>query len=282
MRPKLAPCLRGLLASALLLGLVACDGGEKAEPKKAEPTKAEPTKAETKQAEPAKPKGPELTEPKDPNEACARVVLVAWKGAEDAPESIERDEAAAKTRAEELQKRIAGGEDIGAVASADSDHEKTKKKAGGFGTFTKDKWPESYPALLETVFALKVNETSPVVKTSRGFAVAQRCAVDKVHTRHILIRYAGAERADDDVKRAKEDAKKLAEKILADIKGGEDFAKQAEKHGEDGTSERGGDLGPYGRGMFVLPYEEAAWAMKPGDVQVVETSMGFHVVKREG
>ncbi|MCA9719604.1 MAG: peptidylprolyl isomerase [Myxococcales bacterium] len=275
-RPRVLVCLALLLAG--------CDGGaEKPAPKEPEKQATPEPVKQTAEAN-VKPtaSGLTLVEPKDPNEACASVVYVAWKGAEDAPDDVTRDQAAAKQRAEELQARVAAGEPLAAIASAESDHAKTKAKEGGFGTFTRDKWPEAYPKIAEAVFALKVNETSPVVETARGFAIVQRCAVDKAHTRHILIRYAGADRADDDIKRSKDEAKQLAEKILADIQGGKDFAKQAEQHGEDGTAERGGDLGPIGRGMFVLDYERAAWAMTPGDVAVVESPMGFHVVKREG
>src|SRR5690606_39624993 len=43
--------------------------------------------------------------------------------------------------------------------------------------------------------------------TPRGFAFAERCEIDKVHTRHILIRYVGAERSTEETKRSKDAAK---------------------------------------------------------------------------
>ncbi|MCA9638163.1 MAG: peptidylprolyl isomerase, partial [Myxococcales bacterium] len=47
------------------------------------------------------------------------------------------------------------------------------------------------------------------------------------------------------------------------------------------TAERGGDLGPVGRGMFAVAYEDAAWALAPGALsEVVETDFGFHVIQR--
>ncbi len=265
------------LLFAGVLGFVGCGGDSK----QVAPTKAEP--AETKTAKTPEPKpqaqAPALVEG-DPNEACAKIVVVAYQGAEGADETITRDKPAAKQRAEELRKKLVAGTDPSELAEQ-SDEPKTKAKRTAMGTYLREKWPESFGDLAEPVFALKINEVSQPLDTPRGFVVAKRCPIEKVHTSHILIRYKGAKRADDDVKRSKQDAQKLASEIQTKIAGGLDFAEAAKKHGEDGSSERGGDLGPVGRGMFAAPYEDAAFALKPGELsQVVETDFGFHVIKR--
>jgi parvulin-like peptidyl-prolyl isomerase len=71
------------------------------------------------------------------------------------------------------------------------------------------------------------------------------------------------------------------EDILEDIKQGADFETTASEVSEDeGTKEKGGDLGFFGRGSMVKPFEDAAFAAKPGDiVGPVETPFGFHLIQ---
>jgi parvulin-like peptidyl-prolyl isomerase len=71
------------------------------------------------------------------------------------------------------------------------------------------------------------------------------------------------------------------EAILARVRAGEDFAKLADEFTEDPSGKgKGGDLGWFGRGMMVKPFEDAAFALKPGEVSsVVESQFGFHIVK---
>jgi parvulin-like peptidyl-prolyl isomerase len=101
---------------------------------------------------------------------------------------------------------------------------------------------------------------------------------EMVSARHILIR-ANIDTPEADLKTLKE----KAEGILKRAKAGEDFAKLAAEFSDDASKTKGGDLGYFPRGKAVQPFEDAAFAMKPGDVSdLVQTKFGYHIIKLEG
>ena len=78
-------------------------------------------------------------------------------------------------------------------------------------------------------------------------------------------------------------AKTEIDGILASINNGEDFAKLAEKHSQDtGSAKKGGDLGEFGRGSMVKPFEDAAFSATIGKVtEPVRSQFGWHIIKVE-
>jgi len=78
--------------------------------------------------------------------------------------------------------------------------------------------------------------------------------------------------------------KEEAEKILQELKKNPGrLAELAKKHSQDpGSAEKGGDLGWFGRGMMVKPFEEAAFKLGQNEMQVVESEFGFHVLRVTG
>jgi peptidyl-prolyl cis-trans isomerase C len=99
---------------------------------------------------------------------------------------------------------------------------------------------------------------------------------ERVRASHILLKVP--EGSGPDVK-ASQRAK--AEAALARVRKGENFAAVAKQISQDtGSAVQGGDLGTFGRGQMVPPFEQAAFALKPGQVsEVFESQYGFHIVK---
>ena len=105
---------------------------------------------------------------------------------------------------------------------------------------------------------------------------------EEVQASHILISYKGADRADADISRSKEEAKAEAERIRKLIvDDGKDFAEMAKKHSDGPSSTKGGDLGKFKFEVMAKPFSEAAFALGINEVsEVVETGFGYHVIKR--
>lgn len=95
--------------------------------------------------------------------------------------------------------------------------------------------------------------------------------------RHILIKMTATDSAEQ--KAAK---RKQIDAIAAEVKTGKDFAELAKKHSEDSSAKQGGDLGLFGRGQMIKPFEDAVFAMQEGQTSdVVETTFGLHLIKLE-
>lgn len=90
---------------------------------------------------------------------------------------------------------------------------------------------------------------------------------------HVLIATEGKDKAQ---------ARAKAEQVLKDVqKTPAAFAEIAKKNSDDpGSAGQGGDLGFFGRGMMVKPFEEAVFALKEGETSgIVESDFGFHIIR---
>ncbi|MGO9316641.1 MAG: peptidylprolyl isomerase [Terracidiphilus sp.] len=100
---------------------------------------------------------------------------------------------------------------------------------------------------------------------------------EQARSRHILIKVApGADAKTDAEARAKADG------LLKQIKSGANFADLARKNSDDpGSKDKGGELGFARRGMMVPAFDNAIFAQKIGDTQIIKTQFGYHIVQVE-
>ena len=104
---------------------------------------------------------------------------------------------------------------------------------------------------------------------------------DQVRASHILLMYAGSARST--ATRKKAEAETEIGQIKARLDAGGDFADLARQHSDCPSGRSGGDLGSFGRGQMVGPFEETAFSLPVGATSgVVETDFGYHLIRRTG
>ncbi len=140
-------------------------------------------------------------------------------------------------------------------------------------TLSVDKIPEQ---VVNDIFKAKKGDLIGPKLTFQGYVLYKvdgkiRGKDEYVRASHILI----SNDKGDDV------AKKEAEKIYKQLMKGADFAKLAkEKSADKGSAVRGGDLGWFGKGQMVKPFEKAAFSGKIGKIlKPVRTRYGYHIIK---
>ena len=131
----------------------------------------------------------------------------------------------------------------------------------------------------------RVVQLAEIDKTTLGEAIkvddaalqaaytSKKAAFTEFRARHILFRAEGEAQAGE--------AMKKAEEAQAKLKGGADFGKLADLLTEDPSGKgQGGDLGWFKSGAMVKPFEDAAQALKPGEIShPVKTQFGVHLIQ---
>ena len=193
-------------------------------------------------------------------------------GGDKTPEDTLRAYQKAMQAYKRLQK-----ESFASVADSTSEDPSVKENHGYLGFFTamQTVWPFE-----QAMYTLPLNQISKPIRSSYGYHIilvhSRRPAVGQIHAAHILKTFN--EKTHPDVK----------ERLLIEIKdlkrraeNGEDFAVLAKDHSEaHGSGSRGGDLGWFGINRMVPEFEQAAYALKPGEVSdVITTRFGYHIIK---
>ena len=96
----------------------------------------------------------------------------------------------------------------------------------------------------------------------------------QVKASHILFKLS-----QDDSEEVRSEVKKRAEKVLEKARKGENFAGLAKEYSQGPSKSRGGDLGYFKSGEMEPPFEEAAFALKKGEISdLVQTRFGYHII----
>lgn len=176
-------------------------------------------------------------------------------------------------------KKVREPEDFFAVALETSSDPSVQENKGELGWITPFRYV--YP-FENAVYTTEVGEVTPVFRTAYGFHIAlveERRDHEEVAAAHIMKM---TPRGDEEAEAA---AKVAIDSLYELVKNGADFAEVAKAQSDDkGSAMRGGDLGWFGRGYMVKPFEEAAFALKDsGEISApIKSDFGWHIIMLKG
>ncbi|HKP62744.1 MAG TPA: peptidylprolyl isomerase [Polyangiales bacterium] len=224
------------------------------------------------------PPAPQAEKAAAPEVIAVRVLLVAKEG-RTADEALER--------ARMLSEMARQGEKLSELIRTYSDRAGAAEDQGLFKLQTADPVPFER-AVADAALAVPIGGISQPIAVAAGYLVLERLpdppgGPERIAARHILITYAGSPQQVPGATRSEAEARALAQSIVDKARAaGADWNALAQEYTEEpGGKERSGDLGRFGRGQMVRAFEQAAFALKVGEVSgVVQSPFGFHVIQR--
>jgi peptidyl-prolyl cis-trans isomerase D len=184
-----------------------------------------------------------------------------------APRSVAARLAALEGQRREISEMRILEEQFVAQVKVDEAQAKAHYDANSADYRTPERVRAEYLALSAEALARQEPPTDAEVRAAYQERAAQFKVDEQRRASHILVK-----------------TKDEADKLLAEVKKNPgQFAALAKKQSQDtGSAEKGGDLGWFGRGMMVKPFEDAAFKLAPNEMQVVESEFGFHVLRLTG
>ena len=156
-----------------------------------------------------------------------------------------------------------------------SDPSKTRNH-GHYGFISSLMFPYDFE---NVAYSTPVGEVSKPFATKYGvhmIRVNGKRDREDVHAKHILKLFPHG--ATDEQKAA---CKAQMDSIYALLQAGADFEELAKKESQDGSANRGGDLGWFGRGRMVPPFEKVAFELADGAIsEPFATQYGYHIIKK--
>jgi len=186
--------------------------------------------------------------------------------------------AEAQAKMEVARQRIMKGENFGAVAAEVSTLPTAAEDKGELGWIKPFRYIYS---MEEAVYNTPVGGLSNVIRSPYGLHmiyVEEEIPHMDVSAAHIMKMVPGGDATLDSI------SKKQIDSIYAVLQGGADFAAVAQAESDDkGSAIRGGDLGWFGRGVMVAPFEDMAYKTTPGEFSApFRSRFGWHIVKVNG
>ncbi len=145
---------------------------------------------------------------------------------------------------------------------------------------TKYKVPEErrvkYVLITRDAVKSQVNITPADLEQYYNSHISDYRVPERVKVAHILFKTTG------ETPQQKAATLTKAEKVLAQIRAGANFADMAKKYSDDTSASQGGELGWIQRGQTVKAFENTAFSLKPGQISgIVKTEYGYHIIKVE-
>jgi peptidyl-prolyl cis-trans isomerase D len=135
----------------------------------------------------------------------------------------------------------------------------------------------------DILFGLDVGEVFGPYRDGRFFKISRlldRKENASLRASHILIAFEGATRAPATVTRAKEEARREANRVLRLARRGNDnFEELAREYSDGPTKNRGGDLGFFQEGQMATEFFNFVDKNRVGRIGLVETEFGFHIIR---
>jgi len=203
---------------------------------------------------------------------------------------MEKTNKEAEKKAEEVLGKLISGGDFPALAKEYSDDQNTKENGGDLGWITE----KDAPQVLAAVKDLKAGQISKdVAKEEQGYSIykldekrKKKNAFDESKTEkevkasHLLLCYKDIEGCSNTLSKEEAYAKIKDIKEKATPKNFASLVKEFST--EPGAGERSGDLGWFGVGDMVKPFEDAVFGQEKGTISyVVETQFGYHIIYKQ-
>jgi peptidyl-prolyl cis-trans isomerase D len=132
----------------------------------------------------------------------------------------------------------------------------------------------------------RMNAPAPVAQGSEvasGDILAREPVANTAQVKHILISWQDNESASDEraKKRTKADAETLVRSLVTQVKAGADFDMLMKQHSEDPGSNSSARAYPVSPdAQLVIEFKQLALRLNVGEVGVVQSDFGFHIMKR--
>ncbi len=195
----------------------------------------------------------------------------------------------AEERAAEVLGKVMSGGDFAVLARKFSEDEATKERGGDLGWITE----KDNPRIFSLVKDLKVGKTSTELHLGdRGYEIVKledkrvkknpftNKEEKEVKASHLLLCYNGIDGCESGL--SKEEALNKINEIKKQATP-DNFADLAKKYSTGPSAPNGGDLGWFGKGAMVKPFEEAVFSQKTGTISgPVETRFGYHLIYKQG
>lgn len=195
----------------------------------------------------------------------------------------------AEERAGEILGKIMSGGDFSALARKFSEDEATKDNGGDLGWITK----KDNPQIFNLVKDLKIGKTSTKLYLgSRGYEIVKledkrvkknpftNKAEQEIKASHLLLCYSEIDGCKSGLTKEQALAKinKIKKQATPD-----NFAELAKKYSTGPSASNGGNLGWFGKGAMVKPFDETVFPQKIGTIAgPVETKFGYHLIYKQG